>query len=77
VDEVGEGVAAHRGGGAAEQATERVVGPQDPAVLVAAHLRDGHAARRVLEGLPEALLAGPQRLLFAFQPDQCALHIRS
>src|SRR5690606_13087075 len=43
VDEVGEGVAAHRGGAAAEQPAQGVVGAQDPAVLVAAHLGDGHA----------------------------------
>lgn len=77
VDQVGEGVAAHRGGWTQEQAAERVVGAEDPPVLVAAHLGDGHAGGGVLEGLPETLLARPQRLLFALQPDKCTLHIRS
>lgn len=75
VDEVGEGVAAHRGGGAAQQAAQGVVRAQDAAVLVAAHLGDGHAGRGVFEGLTEALLAGAQGLLLALQPDQRALHI--
>lgn len=77
MDQVGEGVAAHRRGGAAEQAAQGVVGAQDPAVLVAAHLGDGHAGRGVLEGLPEAFLTGAQGLLLAFEPDQCPLHIRA
>ncbi len=75
VDEVGEGVAAHLGGGAAEQPAQRVVGAVQPAVLVAAHLGDGHAAGGVLEGLPEAFLTGAQRLLLALEPDQGALHV--
>lgn len=44
-------------------------------MLVAAHLGDGHAGGGVLEGLPEALLAGPERLLVALQADQGALHV--
>ncbi len=75
VDQVGERVAAHRGGRAAQQPAQGVVGAQDPAVLVAAHLGDGHAGRGVLEGLPEAFLARPQGLLLALQPDQGALHV--
>lgn len=77
VDQVGEGVPAQYGGGAAEQPAQGVVGAEQPAVLVAAHLGDGHAAGRVLEGLAEGLLAGPQRLLFAFESDQGALHVCS
>ena len=44
-------------------------------MLVAAHFGHGHTARCVLERLPEALLAGAQRLLLALQADQGALHI--
>lgn len=46
-------------------------------MLVAAHLGDGHTGRGVLEGLPEAFLTRPQRLLLALQPDQRALHVGS
>lgn len=77
VDEVGEGVAAHRGGGAAQQAAQGVVGPEYPTVLVAAHLGYRHAGGGVLEGLPEAFLTGAQGLLLAFEPYQCPLHIRA
>lgn len=44
-------------------------------MLVAAHLGDGHAAGGVLEGLAEGLLAGPQRLLLPFEPDERPLHV--
>lgn len=77
VDQVGEGVPAQYGRGPAEQPAQCVVGAQQPAVLVAAHLGDGHAAGRVLEGLAERLFTGPQGLLFALQPDQGALHVRA
>ncbi len=77
VDQVGEGVPAQDGGGPAEQPAQGVVGAQQPAVLVPAHLGDGHAAGRVLEGLPEGLLARAQRLLLAFEADQGALHVRA
>lgn len=77
VDEVREGVAAHRGGGAAQEAAQGVVAAEYSAVLVAAHLGYRHAGGGVLEGLPEALLACAQGLLLAFESDKCALHIRT
>src|SRR4051812_2603007 len=76
VDQVGEGVAAHSGRGAAQEAAQGVVGAQDPAVLIAAHLGDGHAGGGVLEGLPKALFTGSESLLLPFEPDQCTLHVR-
>lgn len=77
VDKVGERVAAHGGGRAAQHAAQRVVRSEDDAVAVAADLGDGHTVGRVLEGLPEGFLAGPQRLLLLFLPDQYALHVRT
>ena len=61
--------------GRPEQPAQRVVGAQQAPVLVAAHLGDGHARGRVLEGLPEAFLAGAQGLLLTFEADQGALHV--
>ncbi len=75
VDQVGEGVPPHHGGGPPEQPAQGVVGPEQPPVLVAAHLRDGHPGRGVLERLAERLLAGPERLLLPLQPDEGPLHV--
>lgn len=75
VGEVGEGVAAQGARAAAEEAAEGVVGAEDAAVLVPAHLGDGHAAGGELERLAEAFLTGTQCLLFAFQADQGPLHV--
>lgn len=45
---------------AAEEAAKGMVGPENPAVLVAAHLGDGLPPGSYLEGMPEGLLTGAQ-----------------
>ncbi len=75
VDQVDEALLAQGGPGPAEQPAERVVDAGELAAAVAVQFGDGHAAGGVLEGLPEGLLAGPQRLLLLLQAGQGALHL--